>query len=128
LRTRKKTTRSNPLKTSTPASELIDIHYEVLGVKRRWNRDRIERLCGYLKLSEAELASMVCATHQSFSGYITRNTFPGPVALLLTILETRYLTGKAPDIITNLFDFHGTPRRIEEDEHDARTIATGVHS
>lgn len=126
--TRKNTKRrSNPLATSTPASELIDIHYEVLGVKKRWTRDRIERLCGFLKISQSELASMTLAGHKSFDTYIKKGSFPGPLAILLTILESRYLAGFAPDVITNLFDFHGTPRRIEEDGHDPRKIATGVY-
>jgi hypothetical protein len=107
--------RSNPLSSSTPASDLIDIHYETLGLRKLWNRDRIERLCGYLRLSQAELASMVAVGHIRFDGYIQRNFFPGPLALLLTMLETRYLKGLAADIITNLFDFHGSSRCTKED-------------
>lgn len=110
--------RSNPLKTSTPASTHIDIHYAKLDLRKRWDRSRIERLCGFLNISQSELASMIAVRHGSFEGYLKRGIMPGPAALLLTVMESHYLLGKAPDVISNIFNFHGTSGRSKENEYD----------
>ena len=117
------TTRSNPLRTSTPASTHIDIHYAKLELLKRWDRSRIERLCGYLKISQSELASMIAVSHNRFEGYLKRGIMAGPAALMLTVMESRYLSGKAPDVIPNIFNFHGTSGCPKENEHDASETA-----
>ena len=111
--------RSNPLKTSTPASTHIDIHYAKLDLRKRWDRSRIERLCGFLSISQSELASMIAVSHNRFEGFLKRGIMSGPAALLLTVMESRYLLGKAPDVIPNIFNFHGTSGCSKEDEYNS---------
>jgi DNA-binding transcriptional regulator YiaG len=102
-----RTRRKNSLSGSTPASTAIDLHYGRINLVKRWKRDRIERLCGYLKLSQNELASLMAVPHATFQKYTVAGRFPPPVCLLLTIMEGKYLNGIAPDVIPNVFDFNG---------------------
>ena len=99
--------RSNFPKTSTPASVLIDAHYERLGIVKRWDRKRLERLCGFLRVTEYEIASLIGVLHRDFGRLYPTGKLPLPAYLLLTILEKRYMSGFAPDVIHNLFDFYG---------------------
>lgn len=84
---------------ATPASHLIDGHYADLGVVRRWTWDRYQRLAAFLNLTEAELASLICMPHGHLPGAKGLNVFPGPAALLLTLIEAQAMKGYSADII-----------------------------
>lgn len=85
-------------KVRTATTFLIDIHYSNLRVVERWDWERYLRLCRFLKLTEAELASFVCMPHDWLPVYKARNRLPysvggggRAVALLLTVMEARVL-------------------------------------
>ena len=104
----KKTQRKNPGESryATSASLAIDAHYERLNIKRRWDKERVDRLCGFLRINYGELASLVHEGHGSFLRRLySVKPFSGPLALLLTILEHKYLQGHTKDTINNLFKF-----------------------
>jgi hypothetical protein len=90
-------------KHQTPASLNIDLHYAKLGVVRRWNWERFHRLAAFLNMTYGELASTICLHHSLLEGVRARNVFPGPAALLLTLLEAQYLADYSNDIIANPF-------------------------
>ena len=119
--------RLNPAKTSTPASQVIDAHYARKRINKVWDFARVERLCGFLKVTQYELASMLNLRHFIFDSMLRREpNLRGPTALLLSILEARYLEGYAPDIIKDIFNY-GSPGHTEEDEHDASSTKASVH-
>ena len=91
--------RQSPLQT--PASLRIDLHYAHLGVKVRWDWDRFLRLAAFLNYTPAELASVICLPHGRLWYCERYNSFPGPAALLLTLLEAKALKGFTSDIIPN---------------------------
>lgn len=85
----------NTEQTSTGASALIDAHYATLGIQGAWDEDRVLRLCGWLRITRYELASLVMYPHQQMKKSMKTGYFPGPVALLFTILENELM----PDIL-----------------------------
>ncbi len=87
----------------SPSSLLIDVHYAKLNLVRRWNWDRFHRLAAFLRLTHGELASLVCIQHSHLNGIQRRNVFPGPAALLLTLLEAQVLAKCSNDIIPQPF-------------------------
>lgn len=93
----------------TPASLNIDVHYAQLNVIRRWNWERFHRLAAFLNLTHGELASLICLPHRHLKGIRARNVFPGPAALLLTLLEAQVLASYSNDIIPNPFPQHYAP-------------------
>lgn len=106
-------TRKNPKRTkrksdATPASLLIETHYELLKVNSVWDRNRVQRLLGYLRLSERELVAMLNTTTSSFKSCYLRGSVTGPCALMLTILESTYMSEFVNNTIDNLFNFYGT--------------------
>lgn len=85
----------NPDETTTPGSLQADIHYATLGIQGAWNRERVLRLCGWLRITRHELASFVMLPHTQMDKYIERDLFPGPVALLFTLIENQFM----PDVL-----------------------------
>ena len=95
---------------TTSASILIDAHYERLNIRRRWTKQRLDRLCGFLRMNYGEVASLIHASHQDLmNGIYGTRPLNGSIALLLTIIENRYLSDFTKDTVTNLFNFtdHG---------------------
>lgn len=93
----------------TPSSLAIDVHYLNLMLVERWNWERYIRLCVFLKMTEYELASLVRLPHKYIPKYEERYILPlarghaESVALLLTIIETHFMLGKADDVIASIF-------------------------
>lgn len=90
-------------KHQTPASLRIDIHYARLSIVQRWNWERFHRLASFLNVTYGELASLIALPHSHLDGIRERNFFPGPAALLLTILEASILKNYSDDIIAQPF-------------------------
>jgi len=90
-------------KHQTPASLRIDIHYAKLSLIRRWNWERFHRLASFLNVTYGELASLIALPHSLLDGIRERNYFPGPAALLLTLLEANALKLYSDDIIAQPF-------------------------
>jgi|11_taG_2_1085331.scaffolds.fasta_scaffold07657_2 hypothetical protein len=94
--------------SNTTASLIIDSHYAKLNIKERWNQERVERLCGFLRITLGELASLLGVSHGWWKTHIhsTKN-LSGPICILLTIIETHFMSEYTKDVVTNLFDFNG---------------------
>ena len=91
---------------ATSASILMDAHYARLGVVKKWNKERVDRLCGFLRMNYGEVASLLLMPHKEFQRVlISPKPFPGPLCLLLSIIEHRYLRHYTKDTIDNLFNF-----------------------
>lgn len=86
--------------SSTVFTRLIDSHYVIRGDFKKW-RDlkRVDALCGLLRVTRDELASMLMIPHKTFAMYCDQVRFPGPVCLLLTFLEQYFGGEMAPDRI-----------------------------
>lgn len=84
----------------------MDAHYERLGVKKRWDKERVDRLCGVLRINYGELSSLVHEPHASFlRKLVSPKPFSGPLAILLTIIEHKYLQHYTEDTIGDVFNF-----------------------
>lgn len=94
-------------KFRTPASLNFDLHYAQLRVVSRWDRDRFMRLCAFLQLMPHELASLICWPHSQVQRAIDNSDFPGPVALLLTLIEAQAMHTHTKDVISNPIPTHG---------------------
>tara|TARA_B100000963_G_scaffold155642_1_gene135505 strand:+ start:1018 stop:1218 length:201 start_codon:yes stop_codon:yes gene_type:complete len=66
----------------------------------------LEKTCGFLRVTEYELASVIGIPHRDFQRLYPLGNLPMSAYLLLTILEKQFLTGFT-DVIENLFDFNG---------------------
>jgi len=99
----------------SPASLLIQAHYNNVGVNKVWNRNRIQRLIGYLRITEQELVSLLNTTSSAFKASYLRGSVTGPCALLLTVLEATYMNEFIKDSIPDIFNFYGSSRHTERD-------------
>lgn len=89
-------------------SLLIDIHYKDLGIKEMWDTRRVERLCSLLEVTHDELASMMMFEHSEMKKCLKHDEFPGPVCLLLTLVENFTVGAIVPDPASQeLFFKHG---------------------
>lgn len=93
----------------TPSTVLIDVHYCKLLLVERWTWERFTRLCAFLRISNAELASAVLMPHKMLAAYERDNRIPNrsgaarPIALLLTLLESHCCRHMTKDVIENPF-------------------------
>jgi len=93
----------------TPSTLLIDVHYSKLLLVERWTWERFTRLCAFLQISPAELASSVLMPHDYLLNYERTNRIHRsravalPIALLLTCLELRCCGEMTNDVIRNPF-------------------------
>lgn len=93
----------------TPSTLLIDAHYAQLLLVERWTWERFTRMCAFLQVSPAELASAVLLPHRFLDAYKRENKIPsrigsGPaIALVLTLLETHCCGAMTRDVIENPF-------------------------
>jgi hypothetical protein len=91
---------------ATSASLIIDAHYAKLGLRKLWDAQRVNRLCSFLRMTHEELASLLHLKGSLFRMQCqSMKPLSGPVCLLLTILEHRYMSEYAPDTIPNIFKF-----------------------
>jgi hypothetical protein len=70
----------------------IDIHYADLGIVDRWTWERFNRMAAFLRLQHAELASLICLRHTDMRRAKKEDRFPGPAALLLTLMEAQFMS------------------------------------
>jgi len=86
----------------TPASLAIEIFYKSHNLKDKWNEKRVKRLCGFLRLSEEELASLIGIPVDTFYRQLSRRDIYLPACILLTIMEDFFLGEYVSDTIPNL--------------------------
>lgn len=93
----------------TPTTLQVDLHYAGLRVWERWSWDRFVRLCKFLNLTPAELASIACIPHNQLNLFQQRNRIMQShapnraAALLLTILEAHCTKAFTNDVIESPF-------------------------
>ena len=107
----------------SPASLLIKAHYQNSGVNKIWNRNRIQRLIGYLRISEEELVALLNTNISAFKSSYLRGSVTGPCALLLTVLESLYMSEVITDSVPDIFNFYGASRHTQEDGDDTSPSA-----
>lgn len=91
---------------ATSASIIFDAHYARLGLKKKWNKQRVDRLCSYLRMTYSELASLLHMDKSAFRVQLkSMRPFSGPVCILLSILEHKFMSEYAPDTISDIFKF-----------------------
>lgn len=96
---------------ATPGSRVIDIHYANLLLIERWTWERYTRLCEFLKMTPAELASLCLMPHSWLARYEERNSIPTgagysgarSIALILALVEAHAMQRITKDVITNPF-------------------------
>lgn len=99
--------KTNPLlpnsasQKQTLGSRRIDLHYAKLGLPRRWTWTRFMELCSFLRVTPEEMASTIGMLHRHLPIAYRRNQFPGPAALLLTLIEANVKKGLSEDIVEN---------------------------
>ena len=118
MSTKRKRTKKRSLDKYSPASLIIKAHYNEVGVNKVWNRNRIQRLIGYLRITEEELVSLLNSNISAFKASYLRGSVTGPCALLLTVLEATYMSEFIKDSIPDIFNFYGTSRHTQKDRHD----------
>lgn len=91
---------------TTATTKLIDINYSNKRIAERWTWERYQRLCSFLKVTEAELASLVLMPHAWLPKFRDYSQIPcsvtgggRAVAMLLTLLEARVLKKLVPDVV-----------------------------
>ncbi len=86
---------------------MIDIHYAKIRLVQRWDWNRYLRLCGFLRMTPSEVASLVLMPHCDIPNFEKSNrlvrTRARPIAMLLTLLEARCYNGMTADVIENPF-------------------------
>lgn len=96
-------------KCQTPTTLHVDLHYAQLHVWERWDWNRFSRLCAFLQLTPAELASMACIPHRAIDSLKSRNRlFNGQApdragALVLTLIEAHVAGHVTNDVIASPF-------------------------
>ncbi len=80
-------------------SLLIDLHYKEVGLLERWDTRRVERLCSILNVTWRELASMMMHDHVEMENNRKDGKFPGPICILMTLIENHAISEIVPDPI-----------------------------
>lgn len=77
----------------TLGSKRIDLHYAKLNIPRRWTWNRFNLLCSVLRVTHREMASVLCLPPTAIRTAYFANSFSGPAALLLTLIEADVMKG-----------------------------------
>lgn len=89
----------------TPTTLQVDLHYAKLAIWHRWSWERFVRLCNFLKVTPAELASIACIPHNQLENFQRRNRIMQSgspnraAALVLTLLEAHVAKEYTADVI-----------------------------
>lgn len=75
----------------TPGSIQADIHFRDLQLQETWDSKRVLRMCGWLQITEYELASMVMFPHDEMKKCMKKGIFPGPVCILFSLVENHVM-------------------------------------
>ena len=87
---------------SSPAALAIEIHYKRHDLKDKWNEKRIKRLCGFLRINEAELAALIGIPEKTFFNQLARRDIYMPACILLTMMEDFFMSNFVDDTIPNI--------------------------
>ncbi len=85
----------------TNATLRFDIHYAKLSLIERWDWKRYIKLSVFLRLTPHELGSLIALPHGHVDIAQRDNYFPGPAALILTLLEAQVMSKFTNDVIAN---------------------------
>jgi hypothetical protein len=89
-------------KISSPQGLSIELHYKRLNLQDKWNERRIKRLCGFLRITEEELAALLGINEDTFFRQLARRGIYMPACILLTILEDLAIGDYVDDTIPNV--------------------------
>lgn len=122
----------SPLTTAT--TKLLDLHYSNKRIAERWTWERYQRLCSFLKVTEAELASLCLMPHGWIPKLKESNMLPcsvngggRAVGMILTLLEARVLKKLVPDVVAHPFpNLNNTLKRRAPLPRQTHQAAAGV--
>ena len=80
-------------------SYLISLHYDEVDLEGLWDQRRIDRLCSLIEVTDRELSAMMKLPYDEFKVHYEDEAFPGPVLLLLTLIENHSVGPSLPDPI-----------------------------
>ena len=86
-------------------SHLIDLHYRELDLESLWDSRRVDRLCSLIKVTDRELSAMMYLDYDEFKEYYKEENFPGPVLILLTLIENHSVSSLLPDPVEDKLVF-----------------------
>jgi len=69
----------------------VRLRYRRAGVLSGWSRERFNRLCRLLNLTQVEMGAMCAISPQEVARGIKYNRFTPPVSLHLSIIEAAFL-------------------------------------
>ena len=78
---------------------MIFLHYKEVGLQDRWDTRRMDRLCSLIDVTWRELSSMMMCKHDKMEKYRSKDKFPGPVCILMTLIENYSVSETVPDPI-----------------------------
>lgn len=90
---------------ATPSTVNIDLHYADLRIWERWTWERFTRLCTFLNVTPAELASIACIPHNQLGAFQKRNRVMQSgspnraAAMVLTLLEAHVASAYTKDVV-----------------------------
>jgi hypothetical protein len=85
-----------------PSAVAIEIHYKRLNLQDKWNERRVKRICGFLRITEQELAALLGINEDTFFRQLARRGISMPACILLTILEDQVIGDFVNDTIPNV--------------------------
>lgn len=101
----------------SPTTLLIKSHYETSKLNKIWNRNRIQRLLGFLQMTERELVTLLNTTRPAFRSAVNKGSVTGPAAVMLTIIEKSFLSEYVKDTI-DIFNFNGRSGNTKENQNN----------
>jgi hypothetical protein len=82
----------NSSKFLTPTGLNVSLYYQKIGVDDKWNgTDRIDRLCGFLKVTLYELADLIRVPHNDMGRWYRVKKYPSTVCLWFSLLEQCFM-------------------------------------
>lgn len=85
-----------------PTALAIEVHYKRLDLQDKWNERRVKRLCGFLRITEQEIAALLGVNEDTFFRQLARRGISMPACILLSILEDQVIGDFVNDTIPNV--------------------------
>lgn len=103
--------------SDSPTALAIQLYYKKLALQDKWNEKRIKRLCGFLRITENELAALLGITEKTFFRQLASRRIFHSACILLTILEDfligEYVDDTIPNVLSGALK-NGKPRHIKK--------------
>ena len=73
--------------SESPFALAVKLNYQKLDIQDKWNEKRVKRLCGYLRIDELELCTLLGMREETFLNQMAKRRITMPACILLTMLE-----------------------------------------